>query len=167
MKQFLISVSFLFLSLLVRSQDLRFTYADPDYFQDKSMPDIKQLIDRGREIEYEYPDSAFKIYQKAYAHSRARKYTYGAGMALMHMAYVMPGSNDRKSLLPVYQKALTYALQTEDYSNLIVLLYLKIASIYNHYGNHKTAADYVYRALHLTVQSSTENQWVALYVYNA
>jgi len=152
-------------TLPAAGQELGDSFTDPYYIRDNSMPDVKRLLDQGRRIEHISPDSACRLFLEAYRISRARKYTYGAGMSLMRLGGVISVTRDRKEALPVYQQALTYALQTRQRSNLIIMLHLNIASIYNHYGNYRKAADYLYAALSLTDETTPEQ--LAIYVYNS
>jgi signal transduction histidine kinase len=150
-------------ALSVRGQELADTYAGT-HFEDSSMPDIKWLIEKGRQIERIAPDSAWLLYQTAYRISKARKYTYGVSMALMRMARTVALTRERKEALPWYQKALTYALQSDHGKNLMIMLHLNIASIYNHYGDYHKAADHIYAALNLIDETVPER--LAVYVYN-
>ena len=138
-------ILFLFLwnSLSSQNDSLLKVFNDPSRSDSQR---IDAIYEYAIGIQYNYPDSAYKIAEKCFAFSKNKKLDHGMGYALLQQGNVHCLKGEYDKALDRLNKALTYLLPGR---NLYAIssVYSTIGSTYYYLSDYRRSLDYHFKAL--------------------
>jgi signal transduction histidine kinase len=108
---------------------------------------IQQLIDQGKELQWQFPDRAMVLLDSALRESIFSGYATGAAMSKIQTGLTLLGQGDFDASMEEFKKAYPYILRSSVKRRLISALYINIGASYSYQNKFEKAFEYYYAVL--------------------
>jgi signal transduction histidine kinase len=108
---------------------------------------IQQLIDQGKELQWQFPDRAMVLLDSAFRESIFSGYTTGAAMSKIQMGLTLLGQGDFDASMKEFKKAYPYILRSSIKRRLLSALYINVGASYSYQNKFEKAFEYYYAVL--------------------
>lgn len=108
---------------------------------------IKQVIDQGIALQWQFPDRAMYLLDSAFRKSILSGYPTGAAMSKIQMGLTLLGQGAFDSSMEKFKEAYPYILRSSTKNMLISALYINIGASYSYQNKFEKAFEYYYAIL--------------------
>lgn len=126
------------------------------YIDEKDAKAIRKLVAKGEAIEWQYPDSAMRLFDTCLQKSLAIGYYSGASNALQHKGLTILGQGRFDEGRAYFKMAYPYTLLSAQKQMMLSALYINMGASYAYQSNYEKAFEYYYAILQYMLRHSAD-----------